>query len=131
MNQRVLHKLVDVILYHWDNYLFPGRTFSCYLNMKLRLRRSSNDVVDLVNFFCTHERKCFFDLEYVSHASILFGGLSVRLGFVRCQVVYFITLEKLRDFINLFWRFGQDKRGKPFDTSQGWSFIFLISSLRS
>ena len=68
MNQRVLHKFINVILYYWDYYLFPGGTFSHHLNAWLSLGRFFNDAVNSVNFFHADGIKCFFDFDYFSHA---------------------------------------------------------------
>ena len=55
MNQRILHEPVNVIFYYRDNYLLPGRTFSCHLDVRLGLGRSFDDVVDLVNLVIVQE----------------------------------------------------------------------------
>ena len=131
MNWRILHKSVDIIFCHRDDYLLPGRTFSCYLDVRLGLKRSFNDVVDLVDLFGTNEWKCFFNLDYIYRAHILFGCLSIRLGFVSCWIDWFATLEELRNFVDLFRSFGGDGRGKPFDISWEWTILFLASLLGS
>ena len=101
------------------------------MNAWLSFDRSFNDVVNFVNFFYANRRKCFFDFDNVSYASILFRGLSISLGLVRCQFIQFVALEKLGYFVNLLRRFGWDEREKSFDTSQEWFFNFHVGFLRS
>jgi len=52
--------------------------------MRLGLGRFFNDAVDLVDLFGINRQKYFFNLDYICHAHILFGSLSIRLGFVSC-----------------------------------------------
>jgi len=89
------------------------------LDTRLELGRSFNDVVDLVELFGTNGWKCFFNLDYICYTHILFGSLSIRLGFVSCQMDQFATLEELRNFVDLFMSLGGNRRKKPFDISWG------------
>ena len=131
MNQRILYKPVNIIFHYRDDYLLSEKTFSCHLDARLGFGRFFNNVVDLVDLLSTNRWKCFFNLDYICYACILFGSLSMRLGFVSCWIDWFATLKELRNFVDLFRSFGGDGRGKPFDISWEWTILFLASLLGS
>ena len=124
--------LVTIVTPSGSDRMKSTRTLDLvFLRFLLRLGGSFDNVVDLINFLCSHKRKSFLDLDNVWCASILLGGLSIGLSLRWWETIHFTILEEFGDNINLLQRFGWDRRRKPFDVSWGWTVFFLIVFLRS
>ena len=65
MNQGAFHKFDDIIITHGDNDLSSRRALCSHLDMRFRLGRSIDYVVNLVNFFCSDRWEYFLNLDNI------------------------------------------------------------------
>jgi len=89
--------------------VFPRGSFHGHLNTRFHLWSTLNNVVDLVNFLCINERECFFNLDDFQSIGILLRDLDIRFSGLLRVGCLLVALEILRDDIDLFLRFSQDR----------------------
>ena len=57
VEQGVSHESDSIFAAHWNDYIFPGQTFSSHLNMVFQFILTMNNVVNLIDFFAFNAGK--------------------------------------------------------------------------
>ena len=57
------HEFCSIVVIHRNNNLFSWRFFYSYLDLWFWFRTTFNNILDLINFPNTNNRKCVFDFD--------------------------------------------------------------------
>jgi len=57
MKRQALYERIGIVPTHRDNYLFPRRTFGCYLDMQFWFGLAIDNVINLVNLLSVEGRE--------------------------------------------------------------------------